>query len=237
MRKVIFTLSILLIAIVVFSLYKANQVVESTATVQENKSQPTENEVEVERPSIPLEGKRELFSEELDSNVYVNGLALNLAQLEEFEKRYGQKPPEGNYWYDSRSGLYGAIGHQAYGFMHPGHNYGAMAQNVSNGNTGVITNGRELPLDELRIWEQINGIPIEPGSYWFDANGNAGVEGDATVLVNFFVMAATTGYSGGGSGGGAADPWNTRFSAGNSNANNTAGYVSVPGYGPVGYGF
>ncbi|MEZ5148522.1 MAG: hypothetical protein R2759_15995 [Bacteroidales bacterium] len=26
-------------------------------------------------------------------------------------------------------------------------------------------------------------------------------------------------------------------SAGNSNADNTQGYVSVPGYGPVGYGF
>jgi hypothetical protein len=30
--------------------------------------------------------------------------------------------------------------------------------------------------------------------------------------------------------------WSTGFSAGNSNADNSEGYVSVPGYGPVSYG-
>ena len=30
--------------------------------------------------------------------------------------------------------------------------------------------------------------------------------------------------------------WSTSFSAGNYNADNTEGYVSVPGYGPVDYG-
>ncbi len=31
--------------------------------------------------------------------------------------------------------------------------------------------------------------------------------------------------------------WTSRFSAGNSNADNSQGYVSGPGHGPVGYGF
>lgn len=38
-------------------------------------------------------------------------------------------------------------------------------------------------------------------------------------------------------GSGGENFWSTRFSAGNSNAQNTQGYVSVPGHGPVGNGF
>ena len=41
----------------------------------------------------------------------------------------------------------------------------------------------------------------------------------------------------GGSGGGGDNFWSSMLGAGNSNADNTQGYVSVPGYGPVGYGF
>jgi len=40
-----------------------------------------------------------------------------------------------------------------------------------------------------------------------------------------------------GGGGGGDNTWSTRFSAGNYDNDNSRGYVSVPGYGPVGYGF
>ena len=40
-----------------------------------------------------------------------------------------------------------------------------------------------------------------------------------------------------GQGGSGDNFWSTRFSAGNYDSNNQRGYVSVPGYGPIGYGF
>jgi hypothetical protein len=37
-------------------------------------------------------------------------------------------------------------------------------------------------------------------------------------------------------GGGFEGPWSTLLSAGNATADNSSGYVNVPGHGPVGYG-
>ena len=79
------------------------------------------------------------------------------------------------------------------------------------------------------------GNYIQPGAYWLDANGNAGYEGSTTPLVNLYVAAQSNNYK--GSSGSGDRFWSSRFSAGNSNADNSQGYVSVPGYGPVGYGF
>jgi len=53
-------------------------------------------------------------------------------------------------------------------------------------------------------------------------------------LENLYLAAQRNNYKGAGSGG--DNFWFTRFSAGNSNSQNTQGYVIVPGYGPVGYG-
>jgi hypothetical protein len=53
-------------------------------------------------------------------------------------------------------------------------------------------------------------------------------------VINLYQAAQQRTYRGGGGG---DNQWNTRFSAGNYNADNSQGYVSVPGYGPVGYGF
>jgi len=62
--------------------------------------------------------------------------------------------------------------------------------------------------------------------------GNVGYEGVPAPVGNLYAQAAHTG----GAGGGGDNFWNTRFSAGSYNSDNTSGYVSVPGYGPVGYG-
>ena len=119
--------------------------------------------------------------------------------------------------------------------MYPGHNFGKVSRNASAGNTGVLINGRELPQQEWVIWSYVIGNYIQPGSYWFDSNGNVGYDGNNLPVLNMFVIARQNAYSGQGSGG--DNFWSSRFGAGNSNADNTQGYVSVPGYGPVGYGF
>jgi hypothetical protein len=165
----------------------------------------------------------------------INGQPVSAEQQAQLEAVYGIAPRPGDYWYDTRSGLYGAVGYQAFGFMYPGHALGTLDRAASNGTTGILVNGRELPESEWLIWSYMLGTPILPGAYWLDEQGNAGYEGSAIPLVNLYVAAQQNAYS--GQGGSGDNFWSTRFSAGNSNADNSQGYVSVPGYGPVGYGF
>lgn len=168
-------------------------------------------------------------------SVVINGRTLNAEAVALLETTYGVRPRPGNYWYDAVSGLYGVVGHQAYGYMYPGHEFGQLDGNVSNGNTGVYVNGRHLPQSEWLIWSYMLGAGIQPGAYWLDAQGNAGNVGNPVPTVNLFAAARQNAYR--GQGGSGDNAWSTRFSAGNSNADNSQGYVSVPGYGPVGYGF
>lgn len=169
------------------------------------------------------------------SKVIVNGITLTKEQINEFEREYGLKPIPGNYWYDKKSGLYGVIGYLAYGFMFAGHQYGKLSRDASNGNTGVFVNGRELPQNEWAIWSYILGYWIQQGSYWLDDMGNAGYEGNPFPVINLFMAGQQNAYS--GAGGSGDNFWSSRFSAGNYDSGNQRGYVSVPGHGPVGYGF
>lgn len=168
-----------------------------------------------------------------ESGVVINGAMLNQDQVNELKRIYGVEPKAGNYWYDARSGLYGVVGYGSYGFMKAGHHFGSLKRNASGGNTGVVVNGRELPEAEWLVWSQLLGAVIAPGSYWLDESGNAGNEGNPVPTVNLYAAAQANGT--GASGG--DNFWTSRFSAGNYNADNSQGYVSVPGYGPVGYGF
>lgn len=170
-----------------------------------------------------------------NAKVIINNKALTAEQLAEIEKTYGIKPKPGNYWYDSKSGLYGVTGYPAYGFMYPGHQFGELAREASNGNTGVFVNERELPQLEWAVWSYILGYWIQPGSYWLDDKGNAGYKGSSIPVVNLYVAAQQNAYR--GQGGSGDNFWSSRFSAGNYDSGNQRGYVSVPGYGPVGYGF
>jgi hypothetical protein len=174
------------------------------------------------------------LTETKNENVVINGNILSEEQLSELEAIYSVKPLPGNYWYDSACGLYGVVGYAAYGFMLSGHELGELDSNASNGDTGVFVNGRELPQLEWAVWSQLLGYVIQPGRYWLDENGNAGYEGNPIPTENLY-MAAQRNYSDGSGGG--DNIWSTRFSAGNYDSNNQRGYVSVPGYGPVGYGF
>lgn len=167
-------------------------------------------------------------------DVLINGTVLSEEQISELEETYGVRPRPGNYWYDAKSGLYGVVGYQAFGFMYAGHDFGPLDRNASHGNTRVIVNGRELPQQEWVVWSQVLGYPIQQGAYWFDQNGNAGYEGSPVALVNLYVAVQQNASRGGGGG---DNFWTTRFSTGNYDSGNQRGYVSVPGYGPVGYGF
>jgi hypothetical protein len=167
--------------------------------------------------------------------VVINGLTLSEGQIAELEETYGVRPRPGTYWYDQRSGLYGVVGFPAYGFMYPNHAFGTLSRNASNGDTSVVVNGRELPQSEWAVWSHILGYAIQPGAYWFDHTGNAGYEGNPFPTVNLFAAAQQNGY--GPAAGQGDNFWSTRFSAGNFDAGNQRGYVSVPGHGPVGYGF
>ena len=192
------------------------------ACSQKNDENPSDNQKE-EQTGVIID----------ESNLLViNDIKLNIDQLAEIEKIYGIKPKPGKYWYDTKSGLYGVVGYPAYGFMLAGHQFGKLKRSVSNGNTGIFVNGRELPESEWIVWSQILGYLIQPGRYWLDQNGNAGYEGNPTPTTNLYLAAQQNAYGGNGD-----NFWSTRFSAGNYDSGNQRGYVSVPGYGPVGYGF
>jgi hypothetical protein len=164
--------------------------------------------------------------------VVFNDNILSEQELQEFEKQYGQRPLPGYYWYDPLSGLYGIAGQAAFGFMYPGHEYGILSRAASNGNTRVMINGRELTQGEYLWLCQMVGNIVFPGSYWLDSKGNAGMQGNSFPLVNLFIAAQQNANRNANSGG--DNFWTSRFSAGNYDGD--SGYVSVPGYGPVGYG-
>jgi hypothetical protein len=167
------------------------------------------------------------------SPVQINDVVLGEAEVVALAQRYGVRPLPGRYWYDARSGLYGAVGYPAYGFMRPGHDFGTLDRWASAGDTGILINGRALPQAEWLVWSQLLGYWIQPGAYWLDHEGNAGYEGNPYPVVNLYAAAR---QNAGGGGGGGDNFWSSRFSAGNYN-DQGQGYVSVPGYGPVGYGF
>lgn len=165
--------------------------------------------------------------------VIINGQALSASQLREFAAQYGVEPAPGDYWYDSTSGLYGAVGQSAAGFMLPGHDFGPLPADASRGDTGVFVNGRMIPQDEHMVLNLIWGVYVEPARYWLDAWGNVGYEGVEIPLGNLFVQIQSRIAVGGGGG---DNIWSSRYGGGNYTPDNSAGYVSVPGHGPIGYG-
>jgi len=165
-------------------------------------------------------------------DVIINGKALTQRHKDEFVGRYGVAPVPGSYWYDAQSGLWGLAGQAAAGFLLPGHDFGGLAANASSGNTGIFLNGREMPQSEVLVFGSLVG-PILPGRYWLDGQGSYGYEGMGMPVGNLYVMAASASSRGGGGG---DNFWSSRFARGNSNEDNSMGYVSIPGTGTVTYG-
>lgn len=111
-----------------------------------------------------------------------------IAQLEAYART---RLPDGDYWYDPRSGASGPWGGGAVVVLPPNLPLGGplRAESSGGGNgqlTGVFVNGRELhPTDVAAIGRYIQVIP---GRYWVDAQGNVGQESGG-VLFNLYALA------------------------------------------------
>jgi len=119
----------------------------------------------------------------------INGKPLTAEQKAEFRRIYGVPPLAGDFWYDTRSGLWGVRGREAFGILRPGHAYGPLAATASAGNTGVFINGRQINMAEALYIRNLLGSVV-PGRWWLDgATGYFGLEGNASPAGNLFVAA------------------------------------------------
>ena len=123
-----------------------------------------------------------------------NGTVLTQQQqtrLEQIEREYAFHLPDGGYWYDTRSGAFGRWSGPTEGRFPSGLELGgAMPADCSGGGSGVFVNGRELhPLETaaLDIF-----LPLSPGRYWLDADGNGGNEGSPVARFNLLTRALET---------------------------------------------
>jgi len=112
-----------------------------------------------------------------------NGRAVDGPQLDTLarvERAIGTIP-DGDYWYDPRTGASGRWGGPALAFLVAGLDLGGpLPADASGGGrgtlTGVFVNGRELHAVDVAGLQEIVGI-VTPGRWWVDAAGNYGPEG------------------------------------------------------------
>ena len=123
----------------------------------------------------------------IKKEVFINQVAATRAQLDELRQTYGAEPPPGRYWYDPISGLYGLWGHEAAGYIRPGHKFPPVPAEASNGDTGVFINGRQLNMTEAAFLQRIFGV-VYQGRWWLDGRtGNLGAEGNPMPIANLVV--------------------------------------------------
>ncbi|KAH7125883.1 hypothetical protein EDB81DRAFT_810107 [Dactylonectria macrodidyma] len=110
--------------------------------------------------------------------VTVNGAPLDTAQYIQLVSA-GVRVVPGNYWYDTRSGLYGTHGGPCIGQILPGMNLGGtLASNASGySSTNVYINGREIHAADLSYLHKMGLFPLPGKRYWLDGNGTYGQEG------------------------------------------------------------
>lgn len=127
---------------------------------------------------------------ESSRNVAINRTRLDDASLAGLCGMLGVDLPDGNYWYDNRSGSFGLWGGPALAFLPSNLDLGGpLPANASGGGTRVFVNGRELHADDVLGLSRILG-PILPGRYWLDGQGNYGFEG-GPVAGNLVALAQT----------------------------------------------
>jgi hypothetical protein len=151
-------------------------------------------------------------------SVIINGQPLDSRTIAALEMAYRVAIPNGSYWYDPYSGLWGRAGGPTAGQIQAGLRLGGpLRESASNGNTGVLVNGRRLPWGELQALQGLVGY-VRPGRYWLDGYGNAGFEG-GPALVNL-AAASRQSQSGGG--------WNRNTPGGNWGGDGSCSYYSHP---------
>ena len=194
---------------------------------EEDPGYPSEalNESEANFQTQPEEDTAETT---VQAQVIINGHVLTNAEIQMLTQTYGKAPIAGNYWYDARSGLQGAVGSSAAGYLQAGHTFGTVSQSASNGNTGVILNGRELTQAEaVALGNSVGGIVA--GNYWLDAQGNLGIEGESTARANVYASSSVNG--GGGS------VWSSSVTGAGGGSQGDCSYVNIPGDTGVSAGF
>ncbi|PWT96071.1 MAG: hypothetical protein C5B55_00490 [Blastocatellia bacterium] len=143
--------------------------------------------------NTPLEPTQTANASQSKRSVKINSVRLTDDQIDVLEKAYRVSVQDGNYWYDPMTGGWGFAGGPTVGLMQAGLNIGGpLATNASNGNTGVFINGRNLPVQDLMLLQQVVATAIWPGRYWLDAQGNWGFEG-GPVMGNIWAAAQQTG--------------------------------------------
>ena len=166
------------------------------------------------------------------TGIVVNGRELTPQVVEQLRGLYGYVAPPGRYWYDPRGGLFGVIGREAAGFMRPGHNFGQLPPNASNGNTGVFINGRQINRVEAAYLQRLFGA-VYQGRWWLDGtSGNIGMEGNPMPVANVF-MALQQSQRGSGGGSGGNYSWHSNVTGASGGSSGGCSYVSIPGSGSV----
>ena len=132
-------------------------------------------------------------------NVLINRVRLPDDTLALLEQTFNARVPDGHYWYDQMSGGWGMEGGPTAGFTVAGLPIGGpLPADISRGNTRVFINGRRLPLVDLNGLQLVGG-PVQPGRYWVDGQGYAGLEG-GPALVNLKQLASNLYRQNGGVG-------------------------------------
>lgn len=120
--------------------------------------------------------------------------------------------------------------------MYPGHDLGPIAADASAGNTGVYINGRNQTAQEVQILSASRARRSNPV-----ATGSTPRAMPATKAIPSASATSSPPRSPRNKAvvqwqvGSATICWNSRFSAGNYNSDNSAGYVSLPVGGTVSY--
>ena len=162
------------------------------------------------------------------SGVSFNGRELPRSVLTILERGHGVSCARGQFWYDRESGLYGALGHAAYGWMRAGLELPPLERAASRGASGVLLNGRELPVEEWGALSRVAGRAVRAGPYRLDAGGVLTSLSGPSQRIDLVRQGPVAGASRGD------DPhhWSLRFCSGARSAR-----LSLPGVGPAAAGF
>ena len=109
--------------------------------------------------------------------VVVNGRAVSQQTLTQL----GLPIPPGRYWYDSMCGAWGQEGGSTQGVIQPNLPLpGPLRRDASNGDSGVIINGREATRRDVMLLSQHLRRQVAPGRYSLGASGELKSEGAPT---------------------------------------------------------